>query len=542
MAGVAVERLQRGRTARGGIRLATHERPVGARRVAPLVAVVLAAVIAACSTAPQASRPASTGAPDTTGPGPSGPTSPRPSVGAEPALASALHDALDIDDITADLARLNDLSTKNGGARQAGSAAESAATTFIADELRAAGLDVELQPVDVPFFTQDAASILEIVGGSGAPLEDLHDFKAMLFSASGDVTAPIHALGFDPVAGSGASSGLGCNAADFAEVPAGSIVLVQPAQCRRHDVVVNAQEAGAVAIVTAYPGWARDAVLRPTLITPEDIRIPALGATHAAGIALAEAAAAGATVRVATDTMVETRTSANVIAETQGGDPAHVVMLGGHLDSVVDGPGINDNGSGTMAILEIAREAAAAAAAAGPSEAPWKVRVAFWTGEELGLWGSQAYVESLDTTETAAIEAYLNLDMIGSKNGLRMVYDASDGASPEEGAVVSDLFARAFERSGLVWQSTPIGASSDHFPFVLAGVTVGGLFSGANEVKSEAQAGLFGGVAGAPTDPCYHLACDTLENIDPKLVEDMARAAAWVTGALASGEVVLGTP
>jgi Zn-dependent M28 family amino/carboxypeptidase len=517
-----------------------------ARRPRILAALALAAGLAAgaCQPTMPSAAPLPTTLPTGTAtPGTPGPAS-TPGADASPAagagLGDALRDAIDVADILADLGRLQGFADDNGGARQAGSDAEAAATAFLADELRGAGLDVTLQPVDVPYFTQDAPSVLEIATDDGSAFEDLRDFKAMLFSASGEVTAQLYPLGFDPLAQPGASGGLGCGAGDWAEVPAGVIVLVQPAQCRRHDVVVHAQSAGAVAIITAYPGWSRDAVLRPTLINPDDIRIPALGVAHSVGVALAEAAAAGSAVHIRVATTVETRSSANVVAETPGGDPAHVLMLGGHLDSVIDGPGINDNGSGTMAILEIAREVAAAMAGPAAGTSPWKVRVAFWTGEELGLWGSSAYVQSLDGAAIDAIEAYLNFDMIGSPNGVRLVYDASGGPRPTEAATLTGLFGRAFERAGLLWQSAALGGSSDHFVFEQAGIAVGGLFSGANEPKTASQADLFGGTAEAPNDPCYHLACDTVDNVDPVLLEQMARAAAWVVGALASGEVNLG--
>ena len=515
-----------------------------ARILATLALGVGLAVVACQPTAPSAAPlgttlPTGTDTPAT--PGPLSTPGPDATSAAGAQQGDVLRDTIDAADILADLGRLQGFADAHGGARQAGSDAEGAAMAFLADELRGSGLDVTLQPVDVPYFTQDAPSVLEIATGSGGAFEDLRDFKAMLFSASGDVTAQLYPLGFDPLAQPGTPGGLGCAPSDWAEVPSGVIVLVQPAQCRRHDVVVHAQNAGAVATITAYPGWSRDAVLRPTLINPDDIRIPALGVVHAVGVALAEAAAGGSAVHIRVATTVETRSTVNVIAETPGGDPAHVLLLGGHLDSVIDGPGINDNGSGTMAILEIAREVAGTMA--GPTAgAAWKVRFAFWTGEELGLWGSSAYVQGLDAAAIDSIEAYLNFDMIGSSNGVRLVYDASGGPRPAEAATLTGLFGQAFEREGLLWQSAPLGGSSDHFAFEQAGIAVGGLFSGANEVKTASRADLFGGTAEAPNDPCYHLACDTVDNVDPVLLEQMARAAAWVVGALASGEVDLGAP
>jgi Zn-dependent M28 family amino/carboxypeptidase len=210
-------------------------------------------------------------------------------------------------------------------------------------------------------------------------------------------------------------------------------------------------------------------------------------------------------------------------------------MVGGHLDSSLDGPGINDNGTGTMTILEIARELAAST-----EPAPWKVRVAMWTGEEIGLWGSAAYVRGLDPAASDAIEAYLNLDMLGSTNGVRFVYDGAGTSRPTEAIALAALFAQAFERSGTVWQAASIGGSSDHFPFDQAGIVTGGLYSGSIEYKTAAQAALFGGTADVAYDPCHHVGCDTVDNVDPALLEEMARAAAWVVGALASGEVALG--
>ena len=511
-----------------------------ARWLAPVVAASL--IAAGCQPSPTATptQPA--------GSGPHGslsPASPAASpIGASPAaripLADDLRDAIDVDAIVADLGRLQAIAAEHGGARPAGSDGHAAAVTFVADQLRTAGYSVELQRIDVPFFRQLAPSVLQVQGG-GPAFEDVHDFKAMLFSASGEVSAPVFALGFNPGAPPGDRSGLGCNPEDWTGVPAGSIVLVQAAGCRRRDAVVQAQAAGALALVTAYPEWDRDEVLRPTLITPNDIRIPVLGVTEATGEALADAAAARKQVHISTRTAVETRSSVNVIGETPGGDADHVVMLGGHLDSVVDGPGINDDGSGTMTVLEIARELAAQLGKGGGTLAPaWKVRVGFWTGEEIGLLGSTSWVGRSGAPPLSSIAVYLNLDMLGSPNGGRFVYDGATTTRPAQSGVVSQLFVRALEEKGLVWQSVSVG-SSDNVPFDQFGVPTSGLFSGANEIKSAGQAELFGGTGDAPADACFHLACDTTANIDRQLLGELARAAGWVVGALASGEVDLGS-
>jgi aminopeptidase Y len=468
------------------------------------------------------------------------PTRPPASPLADIPFANALRDALDVDGITTDLRRLQDITDRHGGTRPAGSDGFRAAADLVGEQLRSIGFDVRLQDVELPVFTQTGPSELEITGTGARAFEDIHDFKAMLFSPSAELTAPLYALGYDPDAAPGDSGGLGCSPGDWLNVPAGVVVLMQPGSCRRHDAVVQAQIAGAVGVITAYPAWGRDGVLRPTLLDPSDIRIPVLGTSGSVGNALNDAAVADASVHISVRTSTVTGTSVNVIGESPWGDPGHVLMLGGHLDSVVDGPGMNDNGSGTMTVLGIARALAATArngsGTATPPPATWRVRVAFWTGEEIGLWGSRAYVSSLPP---GTVDAYLNFDMLGSPNGVRDVYDGASSSRPTEGVRISGLFSRALDEAGLLWQAVPLGGSSDHFSFDQAGIPTGGLFSGANELKSRDEATLFGGTAGAAEDPCYHLACDTLDRIDAKLLGELARAAAWTAGALASGEVGL---
>lgn len=507
------------------------------RRLARRLAVLaVAVVLVGCSPAPP-SVPPSAGGRATT------PAASRP-VGSgfpvvEPALAAMLRDTIDPNAILDDLRRLEGIAATNEGNRAAGSTSEAEAAGYAADELRAAGFNVELQDVTLPWFNQDGPSVLE-VDGLATPLEDLHDFKAMLLSPSGDVRGPIHSLGFDPAAPPGDRSGLGCSETDFADVPARAIVLVRPGPCLRRDAVVNAQAAGSVAIVTVYPEFQRDTVLRPTLIDPGGLEIPALAASNDTGLALLEAAQRGASGHIVVATTVESRTSVNVVAETVGGSEDHVLVIGGHIDSAVDGPGINDDGSGTMTILELGRQLAAAAT--GPQSQAgdgWKVRIAFWTGEEIGLLGSGAYVQGLDSTAVGSIEAYLNFDMLGSSNGVREVYSGAETTRPTESTAVAALFSSGFDRVGLSWSITEVGGGADHASFNNFGIPTGGLFSGANEIKTPEQAALFGGTAGVPNDSCYHLPCDTVDNIDPVRLEEMARTAAWVVGALASGEVTL---
>jgi aminopeptidase S len=174
-------------------------------------------------------------------------------------------------------------------------------------------------------------------------------------------------------------------------------------------------------------------------------------------------------------------------------------MAGGHLDSVRGGPGINDNGSGAAALIELAE-------AIGPDPPGARVRVAFWGAEELGLLGSRHYVQSLDRAERRRISAYINLDMVGSPNAVPEFYGDGDA---ELGRVLERAAGR---RLG----SVDAGGSSDHASFDAAGVPVSGLYTGANER----------GPGGRPRDACYHLACDTADRVDRAVLLRMARAAA----------------
>ncbi len=501
------------------------------RRRGPL-GVGLALLLAACGTTPTAS-PSPTALP-TAAPSFSPPVASGASPGLAPPLAIALRDAIDPAAIVEDLRRLEAITVDSGGTRAAGTPGYDAAASFVADTLRSLGYEVTLDEIVAPLFAETVPGTLDIASPRGPIFEGGDDFRAMLLSPSGDVTAQVFALDFDPAAPPGSVTGSGCDATDWTAVPPGRIVLVQPDHCLMRDVVVNAQQSGAVAVVRSTPAWESGHVLRPTLLDPTGLTIPAVGATHQVGLALNDAAEEGYEVHLAISTSLVNRPMASVIADTPGGDPDHVVMLGGHLDSVIDGPGINDNGSGTMTVLEIARRLAALSDAGGPSPA-WKVRVAFWAAEELGLWGSFRYLGNLSAADAARIAAYLNFDMLGSINGVREVYHYADSASS---APVEQLLIAALDGEGLTWSSFG-GGSSDDLPFAQAGIPAGGLFSGHNTAKNEDQVAEFGGTLGASLDPCYHLACDTFANIDPEWLADLARAAAWTTGYLASGEASL---
>ena len=223
--------------------------------------------------------------------------------------------------------------------------------------------------------------------------------------------------------------------------------------------------------------------------------------------------------------------SFNILADT-GGNAAHTVVVGAHLDSVKEGPGINDNGSGVAAVLETARWMKEA----GIKPAN-RVRFAFWGGEEDGLYGSQHYVDELSQAEIGQTAANLNVDMAASPNGVRSVHDGDGSdfghAGPAGSKAIEDILFRYFQENALPAETTPFDGGSDYDAFLSAGIPGGWLFTGDVEKKSQAQAQSFGGAAGKVLDPCYHEACDTIANTNPELLQEMSGALAYATVAYA---------
>ena len=223
--------------------------------------------------------------------------------------------------------------------------------------------------------------------------------------------------------------------------------------------------------------------------------------------------------------------SFNILADT-GGSAGNTVVVGGHLDSVRRGPGINDNASGVAAVLETA----AWLKESGITPAN-RVVFAFWGGEEDGLYGSQFYVDQLSNSEKDRTLANLNVDMLASPNGVRSIHDG-DGSDfgdggPEGSKEIEEVFFRFFEENSLPAEATPFDGGSDYQAFLQAGIPGGGLFSGDRKAKTEAQVQSYGGTAGTELDPCYHRACDTISNTNTKLLQEMSGALAYATVSLA---------
>ena len=203
-----------------------------------------------------------------------------------------------------------------------------------------------------------------------------------------------------------------------------------------------------------------------------------------------------------------------VIAETRGGDPNHVVVVGAHLDSVPDGPGINDDGSGTATLLAQAQELAD-----GRYNLRQKVRFAWWGAEENGLVGSTYYASTLSQREVDKIDVMLDYDMLASSNYVRFIYDGDGNAAPgnpvgpEGSGKVEQVHEDYFRYLGLKTDRVPFDGRSDYDGFIDRGIPAGGVFAGAEVPKTPEQEAIYGGAAGAQYDPCYHELCDNLSTL-----------------------------
>lgn len=434
-------------------------------------------------------------------------------------------------------AALQAIADASGGNRVAGSPGDVASANYVQSRLEASGYTVTRFPFEFTFNADATPAVFQQVSPSPATYVDGVDFSSMTYSGNGDVTASVTAVDLMiPPAALANSSTSGCEAADFAGFPAGDIALIQRGTCTFRVKANNALAAGASAVVVMNEGQVgRTSAVAGTLGEPTTT-LPVIGTTYAIGADLSNMVLngpTGSTARVRVDRVNETRTSENVIAETSGGDPNNVVVVGAHLDSVSRGPGINDNGSGSAGILEIAEQFSARGIA--PRN---KVRFAWWGAEELGLIGSNRYVASLPQEELDKIALNLNFDMIGSPNFVRFVYDGDNSAfpvgvgsadGPQGSGEIERVFHDYFGSQSLASSETPFSGRSDYGPFIAKGIPAGGLFTGAEGVKTADEAAIYGGTAGQAYDPCYHLACDTFTNVSGVGLDQMSDAAAHAT-------------
>jgi Zn-dependent M28 family amino/carboxypeptidase len=440
---------------------------------------------------------------------------------------SALRNAVTVDGVLDHMEALQAIADANGGTRAAGTAGHDASVDYIEAQLQDAGYTTTRQPFDYE-RTDFGDSTLQQLTPTPTSYVLGVDYFPMDFSGEGDVSAAVTAV--DVNLGGDHASTSGCEAADFAGFPAGNIALIQRGSCNFSVKADNADAAGAAGVIVfnqgnVDPGEDRLGLFGGTLGEP--VRdIPVVSAPYALGAELATTA--GLTMRLNLEAEIVPVHTENLLAATPTGRADRTVVVGGHLDSVREGPGINDNGSGTATILETAQQMAALGI-----EPENRVQFAFWSGEEDGLIGSSYYVSQLTKTQIKGTAANLNFDMVASPNPVNFVYDG-DGdalgvAGPNGSGTIEGVFNDFFASQGQPIEPTEFDGRSDYFGFIEAGIPAGGLFTGAEGIKSAEQAAIFGGTAGVAYDPCYHAACDDITNLNEDTLDLMADAVAHST-------------
>jgi Zn-dependent M28 family amino/carboxypeptidase len=415
-----------------------------------------------------------------------------------------------LDGVRTHQAKLRDIALANNGTRVAGTKGFDESADYAEKVFKDAGYNVTRQQFAFQSFIElPGSTISQVSPTSTVTIET----KAIGYSGSGKITATV----------STPSQVLGCEAADFAGFPAGNIALIKRGTCTFLIKANNAIAAGASAVVI----YNREPGLISGNMGPEfTSTVVVTSVLQTVGEQLS--AIPNLQLSINVSTVRGTATTTNIIAESKEGDANNVVMVGAHLDSVAEGPGINDNGSGSAAILEVAKQL-------GKVKPRNKLRFALWSAEESGLVGSEKYVELLPEAEKNKIALYLNFDMIGSPNHVFFIYDGDNsdgvgaGAGPAGSTAIEKTFETFYNKRGVSFKGTDFDGRSDYGPFIAAGIPSGGLFTGAEGTKTVAEAEVWGGISGTAYDPCYHKACDNYGNTNLFALDVNADAVAYAT-------------
>jgi aminopeptidase Y len=298
----------------------------------------------------------------------------------------------------------------------------------------------------------------------------------------------------------------GCSAKDYPDAVNGNIALILRGKCAFGTKSEFAGRAGAAAAVV-YNNEAGE--LHGTLGDSLGHQVATFGlsgndaAPYVAQLKKGKPVEASAYI----DAVLNTIVTSNVVAQTTDGDQDNCVMLGAHTDSVPEGPGINDDGSGTISLIEVATQMAA-------FKVNNCVRYAWWSAEEVGLVGSDYYVSQLSDEENAKIRLFMDYDMMASPNFAYQIYNATNTFNPVGSEELRNLYVDWYTANGLNFTFIPFDGRSDYDAFIRNGIPGGGIATGAEGVKKAEEVAMFGGHAGEWYDPCYHQLCDDVSNVN----------------------------
>ncbi len=445
---------------------------------------------------------------------PAAPTAAHPEAAS---YAGDLRQRVGVEAMMGHLHTLQDIADANGGTRAVETPGYRASVDFVANALRDRGFDVQ-----TPEFTFRVSESEPGTISAGGARYEARPLQYTVGTSGDGVRGPLVPAPVEDTPG--------CTASDYDGLPvAGAVVLVDRGTCPFSEKLAAAAQRGAAALIIADN--VDEETMGGTLGEDTEVTIPVVSVTKPDGAALRGYSGA---VTVALNASVRDVTARNVIAQTKTGSTENVVMAGAHLDSVPEGPGINDDGSGVAAVLETALQM-------GPTPPVRNaVRFAFWGAEELGLVGSRSYIETLSVEGLKDIALYLNFDMLASPNAGYFTYDGDQSAPresgqqvprvPEGSAGIERTLVEYLNSAGKPAQDTEFDGRSDYDAFTRAGVPSGGLFAGAEQKKTAEQAQLWGGQADEPYDPNYHKAGDTIDNIDQDCLAIQGGGVAFAVG------------
>ena len=440
------------------------------------------------------------------------------------AFADGLRQRVATDAMLGHLAKLQQIADANGGNRAVGRPGYDASVAYVTQVLRDKGFDVQTPEFEVRVFSAEK------------PVLTVADQRIEANVLKYSLGTPPEGIG-GPLVAAPAGESPGCVPADYDGRPVrGAVVLVDRGSCPFHVKQTVAATLGALALVVADN--VDEEVMPGTLGENTEVKIPVVSVSKDDGARLrANLADRSVPAMVRLDATTTTVKARNVIAQTKTGSTSDVVLVGAHLDSVPEGPGINDNGSGVAAVLETA------VALGSSPDVRHAVRFAFWGAEELGTVGSNRYLQSLDIEALKDIALYLNFDMIASPNAGYFTYDGDQSTAPQAGQPpprvpegspgIERTLVEYLKSAGKTARDTSFDGRSDYDGFTRAGIPAGGLFAGAEEKMTAEQAQLWGGTADAPFDPDYHKDTDTLARINREALGIQGGGVAYSVGAYA---------
>jgi hypothetical protein len=446
--------------------------------------------------------------------------------------------------------------------RNSGEPGYLASVNYVKDKMEAAGYDVKIQPYTFLYTAFVGTPALSETGPTPRDFQLVNDWNPGTSNGTADADVePAGGLVIPPTPESSSTSG--CTSADFSSFTAGHIALIQRGGCNFGVKVLNAKAAGATGVVIFNEGNpGRTSVINGSLLDADNNPfvpdIPVAFTSFDTGTALLDEYNAGTPPHMTLDIHVvvdPNRDDYNVIAESKGGDPNHVLVVDAHLDAIY-GAGMLDNASGSATILDIAEKMKNVT----PRN---KLRFIWFGGEELGLLGSEYYVDNLPKSERNKIGYDLDADVTATPNYLIGVLDP---AGPDLfGRTVTSTFPhRVYQPSTVARDQavaylnsigknheflSPVG--TDAISFNNVGIPASGVLTGQDCCKSQEEVDLFGGFTGnyegnIPSfdGGCVDLPfrwCDNLDNNDPEVLTFMSRTFANMVANMAFDKKIMST-